>query len=72
MTGAPKHPKSPLGRIQGSTINAEATKIYGWNRHKILVVAQDDDRLSWEEQEVIRQVGEKLYGRPARQGVGHA
>lgn len=32
----------------------------GWNSEGILVVKADDDRLSWPEREMIRQLGEKL------------
>ena len=71
MIGGPKSPQSPLARLQGPTIAAEATKVFGWNRHGILVVSENDDRLSWVEKELIRNLGEKLYGRGRRRGVGH-
>jgi len=29
----------------------------------VLAVAVDDERLTWPERELIRQLGEKLYGR---------
>jgi hypothetical protein len=29
----------------------------------VLAVAVDDARLSWPEQELVRQLGEKLYGK---------
>ncbi|WP_428544041.1 hypothetical protein [Profundibacter sp.] len=29
----------------------------------LLAVALDDDRLTWPERELVRQLGEKLYGR---------
>ena len=34
----------------------------GWREQKILVVSVDDERLSWPERELVRQLGEKLYG----------
>jgi hypothetical protein len=34
----------------------------GWRQHGILVVAEQDPRLSWPERELIRQLGVKLYG----------
>ncbi len=71
MNGGPREPRSCLSRMQGPTINAEATKIYGWNRHGILVVSEDDDRLSWVERELVRNLGEKLYGRGRRREVAH-
>ncbi len=71
MNGGPRKPKSSLSRLQGPTINAEATKVYGWNRYGILVVAENDDRLTWPERELIRRLGDKLYGRGHRREVLH-
>ena len=62
MIGGPQPPRSCLSRPQGISINAEATKVYGWKSHGILVVAENDARLSWLEKETVRQLGEKLYG----------
>lgn len=45
----------------------------GWREQGVLVVNADDVRLSWAERELIRQLGEKLYGRripPGRTGHG--
>ena len=55
--------RSHLGRHQPKRIDAEAEKRKGWLRHGILVVAEQDPRLSWPERELIRQIGGKLYGR---------
>lgn len=63
MIGGPRQPQSCLARMQGPTINAETTKIFGWNRHGILVVSENDDRLTWVERELVRNLGEKLYGK---------
>jgi hypothetical protein len=41
----------------------EQVKHEGWRELGILVVAADDDRLTWPERELIRRLGEKLYGR---------
>ena len=71
MIGGPKPPQSPLGRMQAPTLNAEGTKIFGWKRHGILVVAVDDTRLSWVEKELIQNLGDKLYGQDKRQEVSH-
>jgi hypothetical protein len=54
--------RSHLGRHQLERINVEAEKRAGWHRHGILVVAEQDPRLSWPERELIRQLGVKLYG----------
>ena len=71
MIGGPKPPQSPLARMQGPTINAEGTKVFGWNRYGILVVSADDDRLSWVEKELVQNLGDKLYGRGRRQEMHH-
>ena len=54
---------SHLGRHQPERIDPEAEKRAGWRRHGILVVAEQDPRLSWSERELVRQLGAKLYGR---------
>jgi hypothetical protein len=59
--------RSYLGRHQPNQIDSEAEKRTGWRRHGILVVAEQDPRLSWPERELIRQLGARLYGR--RSGV---
>ena len=44
----------------------------GWTEQGVLAVAVDDQRLTWPERELVRQLGEKLYGkRPAGQAVRH-
>ena len=67
----PQPPRSPLARMQSPTINVEGTKVFGWNRHGILVIAVDDDRLSWVEKELVQNLGDKLYGRGRRREVCH-
>ena len=59
--------RSYLGRHQPNQIDSEAEKRTGWRRHGILVLAEQDPRLSWPERELIRQLGARLYGR--RSGV---
>lgn len=41
----------------------EMVKRQGWRELGVLAVAVDDDRLTWPEREMVRQLGEKLYGR---------
>jgi hypothetical protein len=41
----------------------------GWREHGVLAVSVDDERLSWPERELVRQLGEKLYGK--RQEASH-
>ena len=55
--------QSHLGRHQPERMDPEAEKRAGWRRHGILVVAEQDPRLSWSERELVRQLGAKLYGR---------
>ena len=54
--------RSPLGRHQPTPIDAEAEKRTGWREHGILVVAEQDPRLTWPEQELVRRLGARLYG----------
>ena len=35
----------------------------GWKEQGLLAVAVDDNRLTWPERELVRQLGEKLYGK---------
>ena len=55
---------------------AEEVKREGWREQGVLVVSPADPRLTWPERELVRQLGEKLYGRlpskgrtPAKAGV---
>ena len=53
----------------GARAAPEQVKRNGWRDQGILVVAEDDDRLTWPERELIRRLGEKLYGkRESRHG----
>lgn len=47
----------------GERRSPEHVKRDGWHEDNILVVNPDDDRLTWPERELIRQLGTKLYGR---------
>ncbi len=49
----------------------EHVKREGWASEGILVVKSDDQRLSWPERELIRQLGEKLYGKRKSGEHGH-
>ena len=49
----------------------EEVKRAGWQDEGVLVVSENDHRLTWPERELVRQLGQKLYGaRPARE-VAH-
>jgi hypothetical protein len=41
----------------------EQVKQDGWKEQGVLAVSLDDWRLTWPERELVRQLGEKLYGK---------
>ena len=47
----------------GEPRSPESVKRDGWLEQGLLAVALDDQRLSWVERELVKQLGEKLYGR---------
>jgi hypothetical protein len=50
----------------------EKVKQEGWREQGLLAVSIDDQRLTWPERELIRQIGEKLYGsRESEQQPNH-
>ena len=55
----------------GERTDPEIVKREGWNSQGILVVGADDQRLSWPERQLIRQLGEKLYGQRKTEGTRH-
>ncbi|WP_458524353.1 hypothetical protein [Pontitalea aquivivens] len=56
----------------GNRRDAEQVKRDGWHEQHMLAVSLDDHRLSWPERELVRQLGEKLYGKlPAVREVRH-
>ncbi|NWG32615.1 MAG: hypothetical protein HXY29_14150 [Rhodocyclaceae bacterium] len=65
--------RGPLARLQPEPMDVEAVKRQGWREQRLLVVGLDDERLHWTERELIRRIGERLYGprdgaREARHG----
>ncbi len=64
---APRYP-SPLGRFQPEPMDVEATKRDGWQEHHILVISANDKRLDLVERELIRRIGNRLYGSCANGG----
>jgi hypothetical protein len=60
--------RSYLGRHQTEPVDPEMEKRAGWHNHGILVVAEQDPRLTWPERELVRQLGAKLYGRRPEAG----
>lgn len=55
----------------GERRSAEEIKREGWREQGLLVVDTEDQRLTWPERELIRQLGERLYGRRAPQEARH-
>jgi hypothetical protein len=47
----------------------EQVKREGWIDQSILVVSADDERLTWPERELVRRLGEKLYGNNQREAA---
>ncbi len=53
------HPPGFGGERRGS----EQIKKDGWLERGLMAVSIEDQRLTWPEKELIRQLGEKLYGK---------
>ena len=64
---------SPLGRMQATPMDVETTKRQGWLEQHILVISDEDERLDFLERQLIRSIGERLYGQGHGQpkGGGH-
>jgi len=46
----------------GERRDPEQVKQDGWQDQGLLAVSVDDHRLTWPERELVRQLGDKLYG----------
>ncbi len=46
----------------GERRDPDQVKRDGWQEHGLLAVSVDDHRLTWPEREMVRQLGDKLYG----------
>lgn len=55
------YPTRKLGR----PVDYEALKRAGYRDQGIVVVSVKDPRLTWPERELVKQLGERLYGQPA-------
>ncbi|CAJ3063197.1 Uncharacterised protein [Burkholderia pseudomallei] len=62
------HSPSSLARHQPVNMDVEAAKRDGWQRQRILVVAEHDERLDFVERELVRRIGNRLYGSPGQRG----
>lgn len=54
--------QSPLGRMQPTPVDLDAVKQRGWQDQHILVVSENDERLDFFERQLVRRIGERLYG----------
>ena len=59
----PQPPYCALGRLQSKGMNVDWVKARGWRKDGVFVVNLTDARLSWPERELVKQLGEKLYGK---------
>lgn len=56
----------------GERRSPDEVKRDGWREMGVLAISAVDPRLSWPERELVRQLGEKLYGRsPAAGGASN-
>jgi hypothetical protein len=55
----------------GARRDPEQVKRDGWKERGVLVIAEDDGRLTWPERELVRQLGAKLYGRRPTEENSH-
>ena len=58
----PNRYRCPLGRLAPSTPDLDEVKERGWREERILVVSDRDERLDFVEREIVRRIGERLYG----------
>ena len=47
----------------GARRDPQQVRREGWREQGVLAVSLDDDRLTWPERELVRQLGERLYGK---------
>ncbi len=57
--------------MQPNPVDVEATKRQGWREQHILVISHDDERLDFLERQLIRSIGERLYGQGHGPSNGH-
>ncbi|MBB6589887.1 hypothetical protein LBW62_03250 [Ralstonia solanacearum] len=58
--------RSALARTQPEVTDLESFKRQGWREQRILVIAESDARLDFLERELVRRIGERLYGEGGR------
>lgn len=60
--------RCPLGRLQPNDVDTEHLKRKAYQEYGTIVVGLDDRRIDWVEREVLKRVGDRLYGE--RKGNG--
>ena len=59
--------RSPLGQFMPEPRrDPEEIKREGWLDQHILVISPEDERLDWSERELLRRIGNRLYGNKER------
>jgi hypothetical protein len=58
--------------MQATPMDVEAAKRQGWREQHILVISEEDERLDFLERQLIRTIGERLYGQGQGQNHGHS
>ena len=54
--------RCPLDVLQPEAADLDAIKREGWREQHILVVHEQDQRLDFVEREIVRRIGQRLYG----------
>ncbi len=54
--------RCPLDKAQPTAMDLDAIKRSGWQDQHILVVSDRDERLDFIERELVRRIGDRLYG----------
>ncbi len=60
------HPKG----YGGERRSPDQVKQEGWLEQGVLAVSVEDERLTWPERELVKQLGEKLYGKLREESHG--
>ena len=68
MKCPPPRYAASLGRIQPRPMDMEATKQEGWKAQRLLVISPEDARLASHERDLVRRIGERLYGASRKAG----
>ena len=60
------YPRSPLNLSR--SVDYQAVKRNAFHNDRILVVSLDDPNIPWPEKEILKAVGERLYGKVKSKG----